>query len=86
MRIFLVCVAGFAAVLAAAGYGGALHPAGDSLAGVRYPLVVVVLVCAVVLWRAFLAKLAVLVCLVLLGARVWMGQPGAPMALADYII
>ena len=48
MRVLVICVAGALAVLIGLGYLGALHPAGDSFAVFRLPLVIVFAL--VVIW------------------------------------
>lgn len=80
-----LAVLGVGALLA--GYGGALHPLGDSLAVFRVPLAVLAGLALILWWRprrAVLAGLAV-VALALL-PRIWAMVPGQAAGQADLVI
>lgn len=86
MRVLLGCVAICAGALVVFSYAGALHPAGDSFAVLRYLLLGGVLISATLLYRAPFARIAVVTCAALLLGRVWMAQAGPELDAPDVIV
>ena len=86
MRAVLGFVAVGLAVLVAGSYAGVLHPAGDSLAVLRYPMLLVLLGVAIALRTSWLARGAMLLCAVLLADRVRMAQDGIFEGAIDVVI
>lgn len=86
MRIFITIVAVCVAVLAVFSYLGAWHPAGDSFAVIRYPLVAALFALAALRFRARIAQIVMLVCAGLLADRAMMMRSTDAPESSDIVI